>query len=113
MQLVQGIVEKGGPQTRAVPKVLVPKKGEVSRLRDFTKKREARGIEREKLGLRLPLGPTRPACGGFVDFGSTDIDAREVDFAEGMAEELAQETSLIRAAAGEIEKMAIWREFTA
>ena len=109
MELVEGMVEEGGPELGAVPKILMAKEGEVSGAGDLFEEGEFGGVEIEKAGAQvggaLVLG--RPAGGGLVELGGADIDAGELDLVEGMGKEVGEESGLVGTTAGEVEDVAL------
>ena len=53
MELMEGVVEEGGPEFGAVPEILVPEEGEVSGTGDLFEEREFGGVEIEEAGLQV------------------------------------------------------------
>lgn len=112
VELVEGVIEERGPELGAVPEVLMPKKGQMGGTGDFFEEGEFGGVEVEEVGTELGgvLILSRPARGGFIEFGGTNVDAGELGISERGGEEVGEEACLVGTPTGEVEDVALGRK---
>ena len=86
----KGLIIEGGPKTRAIPEILVPKEGEMSGAGNFAKKIEMGSIAGDKFCLELGWSRlfVRPTGGGFIELSRSDIDSGEANIIARVCEKV-------------------------